>query len=851
MVQMSESRLSTGQLSYSGGIDSGVVPTIASQLLPNGLRADRLSWGNNLTVRDAGISPRGGWKYRTTLPLLGLFQGGSMYEPDFAYPYLITSIAGRTFLTRVDTDYSTTEITIAGDPNPADAPLASFVQGEQFLIQQAGDLVKLPQWWDGTNMTRSNGFQPSTVVGPSFTVPAVGSVVLANLAAPYTGALNEIIMIGGYSYRQIDPAQRYSFGPPYPTNVMQNPTVPFGTPTGGKFPVSYATGLLLSNTSVPTAPAVVLYGVNTAYSTLTVTEAQKSAASNILLEPTNIVAATQYTLTNYAISDRTVGTVIFHFTPNPFAPTVGNQIYLLNIDDPRTGTVISPVTTPAVAARLPTGGPMAYYMGRIWVANGREYVAGDIVGGTSGTGIYGFRDSILNMTENVFTVGGGAFIVPTNAGNIRSFGIPSNLDTALGEGQLKIGTRRTIYSLTVTPDRASWLALREPLQRVELRNFGFLSDRAVVPVNGDLYYRSIAGVNSLVSAIRYFQQPGNTPISNEESRIINLDQKDLLDYCSAILFDNRLLMTCAPYQTPYGVAHKGVMPLNFDIINSIDSKLPPVWEGVWEGLNILQLFQGDFGGNQRAFAVVYSDLNNALEVWELTRDDEEDEGTLGTDRIVWSAETPSFTWGKEFDLKQLETIELWVDRVFGKVEFKVEYRNDQNPCWIFWHYWSVCAARDNCELESAVTPCDYPYQTYQKQYRATMVLPRPIPQCDDSNARPTDIGYSFQFRISIKGSCRIRGMLAHAHGKSKAPFERMVCGVSGTQLSSGGVCPPGPVGATGPQGDPGDDGVAEVLFGTDEDPNGIVTANPGTFYKDAVSGLLWVKQTGTGNSGWI
>src|SRR6185369_13930168 len=32
------------------------------------------------------------------------------------------------------------------------------------------------------------------------------------------------------------------------------------------------------------------------------------------------------------------------------------------------------------APYLPAGQPMDYYMGRIWIANGREYIAGDIVG---------------------------------------------------------------------------------------------------------------------------------------------------------------------------------------------------------------------------------------------------------------------------------------------------------------------------------------------------------------------------------------------------------------------------------------------------------------------------------------
>ncbi len=33
-------------------------------------------------------------------------------------------------------------------------------------------------------------------------------------------------------------------------------------------------------------------------------------------------------------------------------------------------------------------------------------------------------------------------------------------------------------------------------------------------------------------------------------------------------------------------------------------------------------------------------------------------------------------------------------------------------------------------------------------------------------------------------------------------------------------------------------------------PEGVVTANPGTTYFDTASAIFWVKQTGTGNTGW-
>lgn len=521
------------------------------------------------------------------MPTADLFQDAYMYEPPGEFPYIITSIGGRFYQVRVDTDNSVVDITGA-NANPALVDQGFMVQGERFLLIQAGDGVTEPLVWDNV-------------------------------------ALRRISAMGG---------------------------------------------------------------------------------------------------------------------PAPF---------------------------------LPAGFAMAYYMGRIWIANGRQYMAGDIVRGPSGTAPYQFEDSILHNTENTYLTAGGVFTVPSNAGNIRGMNFPANLDTALGQGQLLVSTRRSIYSVNVVPTRAEWVNLSEPLQRVAQINFGTTSDRSQVQVNGDLFYQSVDGVRSLTQAIRYFQQWGNVPVSHEVQRATNQNNRALLRFGTGIEFDNRLLESCLPVTTPAGVAHPALLSLNFDLINSIGEKLPPTWEGVWEGISILKLLKGDFGGRQRAFAFVWSDLHQAIELWELTADAEQDRGLDGENRIVWSFETPAFTWGDPFVLKQLETMKLWVDRLIGTVEFTVEFRPGQYPCWVFWHAWKECAARNACELINPLLPCDYPEQRYLPQYRIPMVLPTPPASCNDNVTRPMDIDFQFQFRITIKGNCRVRGFTVHAVQREQAPFEGQVC----------------------------------------------------------------------------
>lgn len=169
-----------GAFDWSGGVDSSKVTTLASQLTPNGLGRNQLSWLNNATVRNGGIRQRTGWQPLLNLISSGYWQGGYMYEPDSGYPYLVFQLSGILYSAQLVPPYTVTDLT-GGNPalrNPgtkAIAEMAFFVQGENLLVIQAGDYFTnpnadptgflggpsptLPLFWDGTNLRRSKGIQ--------------------------------------------------------------------------------------------------------------------------------------------------------------------------------------------------------------------------------------------------------------------------------------------------------------------------------------------------------------------------------------------------------------------------------------------------------------------------------------------------------------------------------------------------------------------------------------------------------------------------------------------------------------------------------------------------------------------
>lgn len=423
---------------------------------------------------------------------------------------------------------------------------------------------------------------------------------------------------------------------------------------------------------------------------------------------------------------------------------------------------------------IPAATAMDYYMGRLWYAVGRTYSAGDIVRGSTGTVPYSRRDSVLKVTENPLAIGGDGFTVPENAGNIRALSHSANLDSALGESQLFVFTRKSIYSLDVPVTRKAWIGAdndNQPRQRVVQKVNGTYGERSVVSVNGDLFYQSMDGIRSLMMAIRNFPEWANTPISNNMQRVLQFNDRALMRYASGIEFNNRLLQTLLPYQTTVGVAFKAIGVLDFDLITSLGEKLPPAWEGIYEGLAILQLFEGDFGGRPRAFAVVLSQIAGDIEVWELSDYLKFDNGD---NRVTWGAEFPACAWGREVELKQLDGGEIWFDKVYGTVEIMVEYRVDADPCWNLWHKTSICVARSSCE--TVADPVCYPEQPYREGYRFSVVLPKPpYPKCAVGQGRPVNIGFYFQTRVTVKGWARVRGIILHALPVERQPFANLSC----------------------------------------------------------------------------
>lgn len=412
-------------------------------------------------------------------------------------------------------------------------------------------------------------------------------------------------------------------------------------------------------------------------------------------------------------------------------------------------------------SEVPVGGPMAYGKGRLWVARDSLYYGGDIVWGDQ---VYG-RDTVIRFTENDFLAEGGAFAVPD--GPVTGMAFAANLDTSLGDGDLLVSTTKTIYAFNAPINRQEWKQTQYPIQRYAAIRFGALSHESMVLFNGDVFYRAPDGVRTLMYARRDFSEWGQTPVSRAAHRAFKFDTFPLLAQASGVNFDNRALFTVQPQQdNAHGVYHRGLASLDFHRVSGLGAKLPPAWEGVWTGINILRILTIDIGADRRCFAFTLSNAGQ-IQLFELTRDRWFDFDGNDDVPIQWILETRGMAFGIPNTSKRLTGAIQWFDRIRGEVSVVAKYRADESECWQCWAKWTTCVKYRVCDT---TTSCiEYPYSAvlpttvYRSQTRPNMGLTQPLDIPEIQTGGFTRDGFEFQIRFEISGQLRFKRLNLFAY----------------------------------------------------------------------------------------
>ena len=186
------------------------------------------------------------------------------------------------------------------------------------------------------------------------------------------------------------------------------------------------------------------------------------------------------------------------------------------------------------------------------------------------------------------------------------------------------------------------------------------------------------------------------------------------------------------------------MALDYDVTSSLQGKLPPVWDGVWTGLNFMKLVGGQFNNQPRTFALAWNFTTSQPELWEILEDGIADQSGDVSTPITWSFETGVFFTGQnKYTPKRLEAGEIYVSNLVGKAVIKVWYRPDFDQCWHPWKTLELCA--DNL--------------TAAEQYRMRLGLGEPEDDSDPTVEKMCRDGRFFQVRFEITGSLTVMGAI--------------------------------------------------------------------------------------------
>ena len=339
---------------------------------------------------------------------------------------------------------------------------------------------------------------------------------------------------------------------------------------------------------------------------------------------------------------------------------------------------------------MPVGTIMEYVHGRIFVSNAYDQIAAsDIMYGA------GFTNSsnVQKFTENMYWSEGGYFGTPSNIGQITGMTVVARQSSGnvRAQGELLIMSMDGAQVIEAGVARSLWQT--QQVQSVALIGRGSVSPYGLINVNNDVWFRSDDGIASY--RIQSSEQQSGYSLS-KISRAVNSffrnDTPEMLQFSSMMYFDNRVLTTCSPIYVPpksedYGAhrCHRGMVAIDLEKAGGIQGESDFNCDGLWTGIRPVVLVNGKFGSVTKGFAVSH-DSDGENRIYELSRDEGNDEIEGRKVKQKWSYQTKKFSWdtaraSNQFEVKKLIGGDLAISNVGGRITVKAEYRADYIPFW--------------------------------------------------------------------------------------------------------------------------------------------------------------------------
>jgi len=410
---------------------------------------------------------------------------------------------------------------------------------------------------------------------------------------------------------------------------------------------------------------------------------------------------------------------------------------------------------------IPIGSVVAYGNGRLWVANGNNVFAGDLVGSSV--------NAEIKFTETIYLTGGGSFYFNEP---VTGMVFLPGADNSVGQGDLILFTRDSIFALRATNyDRTSWQSTPGFLRKIFVGR-GSLNQESIILTDRDIYFRAQDGIRSLAQTTQGF---GAVSLADslEATRITTYDTERWLSYTPGVLFDSRYILGGAPkiqritdengdYTGKFNIVFSKLISRDFNA-GGVISAPSPVFDGEWNGFQICKLVEGVFGSQRRCYAITCdTDGKNCL--YEIPLFAYEDEikpsrtADVAPTPINCSVEMRRFSFQTPFDIKELMRADVGFTDVYGGVTWNLEYSPD------FLNLFYPVQTKDipNEQETSVLTTQAPPNLPFGFKTSRTV---KPSSVCVDLSNRLSNFGYMFQGKLSWEGWGKLVLFRLHASRK--------------------------------------------------------------------------------------
>lgn len=367
----------------------------------------------------------------------------------------------------------------------------------------------------------------------------------------------------------------------------------------------------------------------------------------------------------------------------------------------------------------PVGLWMQWVGGRLWVARGNQLFASDLY-------------NPLKFVDQTYIAGGSSLQA------IDGKTITALKRTADNKSLLVFTIQNTTIVKAGITDRTQWPNTVDFVSLL-FPGVGATSGKALVEVNGILWWWSLEGVRNFTQVASTLQTSNNAVSSEEMKRSYDNISPNLNRVC-AFAFREKV-----GFSVPSGdIYNRHTWVCDLSVGNLLSGSFPKAWQSVWMGTRPVEWITGVFNGKYRCFHL--SQDYCGVRLWESFA------GETGKDNegaIYTSTELNGNKFNEEVSLKRYIYTRYFMTGISGTVDVTSEYRGEWG-CWKENASLSFCA--ENCISDLCASPLAS--MTPQNRILTTQEAKPTSEACeggfDDS------IGSSFQGRIRWYGKAGLR-----------------------------------------------------------------------------------------------